>query len=137
MFYGNLAWEGTYSTTLDRLRVLQKRVIRIITKSEPYAHTTPLSYEYRLPDIVNIHLLQVGLFMFLFSKNCYQNPSIQCLTKALRYIVIQPEMLTVIDHTGVEQISGSLQFLIKAQLFGMLFHQIFKVNHLIIHSKLI
>ena len=28
----------------------------------------PFFYEYGLLDIVNIHFLQVGLFMFLFSK---------------------------------------------------------------------
>ena len=38
--------------------VLQKRIIRIIT----------LFYEYGLLNIENIHLLQVGLFMFLFNK---------------------------------------------------------------------
>ena len=48
--------------------VLQKRVIRIITKSEPYVLTTHLFYEYGLLDIMNIHLLRVCLFMFLFSK---------------------------------------------------------------------
>ena len=37
-------------------------------KSEPYSHTTPLFYEYGLLDIVNIHLLQVGLFVVLLNK---------------------------------------------------------------------
>ena len=61
LFYGNLAWRGTYSSTLERLCVLQKRVVRIITKSEPYAHTSPIFHKYGLLDIVNIHSLQVGL----------------------------------------------------------------------------
>ena len=68
LFYGNLAWGGTYPSTLERLCVLQKWVIRIITKSEPYAYTSPIFYKYGLLDIVNIHSLQVGLLMFLFNK---------------------------------------------------------------------
>ena len=84
----------------------KKRVIRIITKSEPYAHTSPIFHKYGLLDIVNIHSLQVGLFMFLFNKKLLLQTiqcSIQCFKKALRYIVTQPEALATVEQTSVEQ----------------------------------
>ena len=68
LYYGNLAWGGTYQTTLDRLCVLQKRIVRIITKSQPYAHTAPLFQQYKILNIANIQLLKTGLFMFAFNK---------------------------------------------------------------------
>ena len=51
-------------SNLRRLNVLQKRIIRIITRSSFDAHTALLFHKYHLLTLDNIHLLQVALFMF-------------------------------------------------------------------------
>ena len=64
LYYGNIIWGSTYASNLNRLKVLQKRIVRIITNSSYDAHTAPLFYSYSLLNLDNIHFLQVGIFMF-------------------------------------------------------------------------
>ena len=64
LYYGNIIWGCTYGTNLERLKVLQKRVIRITTKSKFDAHTEPIFKQNKLLNINNIFKLQAGLFMF-------------------------------------------------------------------------
>ena len=64
LYYGNIVWGCTYETNLRRLIILQKRVVRLITKSKFDAHTAPIFYKYKLFTMSNIYKLQTGLFMF-------------------------------------------------------------------------
>ena len=69
LYYGNIVWGAAYKSNLKRLNVLQKRIIRIITKSRFDAHTSPLFQKYHLLTLDNIHLYQIGLFMFSVHSN--------------------------------------------------------------------
>ena len=69
LYYGNIIWGSAYKSNLRRLKVLQKRVIRIISISSFDAHTAPLFHKYHLLTLDNIHLLQVALFMFSVHYN--------------------------------------------------------------------
>ena len=42
LIYGILVWGYTYQATLHPLVILQKRMIRIITFTNYYEHTSPL-----------------------------------------------------------------------------------------------
>ena len=64
LYYGNIIWGCTYGANLERLKFLQKRVIRIITKSKFDTHTEPIFKQNKLLNINNIFKLQAGLFMF-------------------------------------------------------------------------
>jgi len=64
--YCNISWASNYSTRLDRLMKLQKRAIRVITKSKYYAHTFELFQQVRILNIVKINKLQTGIFMFRY-----------------------------------------------------------------------
>jgi len=64
--YCNISWASNYSTRLDRLVKLQKRAIRVITKSKYYAHTFDLFRQVRILNIVKINILQTGIFMFRY-----------------------------------------------------------------------
>ena len=67
--YGTIVWWGSKNkTTLNRLIVLQKRIIRVITKSCFDAPSAPLLYEHNFLNITNIYMLHTGLFMFYFKK---------------------------------------------------------------------
>ena len=67
-FYCNLVWASTYRTNLARLVILQKRVVRTIGKSQFYAHTDPISKNLGILKFHDIHLLQLGLFMYSFQN---------------------------------------------------------------------
>ena len=66
--YGTIVWGSTYKTTLNRLVVLRKRIIRVITKSCFDAPSAPLFYEHNFLNLSNIYMLQIGLFMFSFKN---------------------------------------------------------------------
>ena len=65
-FYCNLVWASTYRTKLSRLVILQKRVVRIIAKTQCYAHTDPIFKNLGILKFYDIHLLQLGLFMYSY-----------------------------------------------------------------------
>lgn len=78
LIYGNLIWSGTSATYLQKLILLQKRVIRIITKSNYLAHSTPLFYStqiLKLPDIYK-YFLALHSFKLIQSNNYAQTNQI-------------------------------------------------------------
>ena len=63
-FNCNLVWASTYKSNLLRLEILQKRVVRTIAKTDPYAHTDPIFRNLGILKFQDMHLLQLGLFMY-------------------------------------------------------------------------
>ena len=63
-YYCNIVWASTYKTNLRRLVILQKRIIRIINKAHFHAHTDPIFKELGILKFNDIHLLQLGQFMY-------------------------------------------------------------------------
>ena len=66
--YGTIVWGFRYKTTSNRLVVVQKRIIRVITKSCFDTSSAPLFYEHNFLNLSDIYVLQIGLFMFSFKK---------------------------------------------------------------------
>ena len=66
-YYCNLVWRSTYKSNLKRFPILQKRAIRIISRSGCDAHTDPVFEEFKFLKITSIYLLQLGKFMYSFS----------------------------------------------------------------------
>ena len=66
--YCSLVWSSTYPTNLSRLVVLQKRVVRIINKSDFLAHTSPIFKELHLLKLQDIRILQICQFMFSYES---------------------------------------------------------------------
>ncbi len=77
LHYCILVWGSTYQSYLERVVLLQKRVIRIINKKEYDAHTSPLFKESMILKLNDIYLFCLGKFMYLTSKNslppCFKN----------------------------------------------------------------
>ena len=67
--YCILAWGSTYPTHLRRLVLLQKRIIRIISKKGFDAHTNPLFKSLMILKLEDIYSLYLGKFMFSLKKN--------------------------------------------------------------------
>ena len=62
--YCNLAWGNSTLTEINKLLLLQKKVIRIISNSSYAAHTNPLFHDYELLKAQDINQFQSAVFMF-------------------------------------------------------------------------
>ena len=62
--YCNHVWGNTYQTNLDRLMIIKKKLIRIITGSPYRAHTEPLFYANRILNVYDLNVNVVGVFMY-------------------------------------------------------------------------
>ena len=79
LYNGGIVWYSTYQTNLYRLKILQKRIIRIITKSKYDAHTVPLFYEYKLLRVDDIYSLQQ--FMYSIENKLLPNSFLNIFVK--------------------------------------------------------
>lgn len=66
--YGLLAWGNASQVLIDKLLLLQKRVLRIICHTNFLAHTDPLFFDNKILKIKDLYLLQLGQFMLNFKK---------------------------------------------------------------------
>ena len=66
--YCTLLWANTYSTCLNKLRILQKKAIQIITQSHYLAHTDPLFSKLKLLKLDDLYKHQLGIYMYKSTK---------------------------------------------------------------------
>ena len=85
-------WGGTFPTHLNRLTILQKRIIRIITGSEYLAHTNDLFYNNSLLKLPEIYEYFVLIYMF---KNLNTFPTFQTSTRTSDNLRIDFHRLSV------------------------------------------
>lgn len=64
LYYCTPIWCNTYPTHLLPLFRLQKKIIRIITNSDYFAHTQPLFKETNSLKLFDINKLQIGIYMY-------------------------------------------------------------------------
>jgi len=74
--YCCIAWGGAAKTPLSSIMKLQKKGIRIITRSKYNAHTSPLFLKLKKLNVFDIHKLQIAKFMYLL-VNSTQNITMQ------------------------------------------------------------
>ena len=67
--YCNFIWSSTYNIHLQSLQILQKRAIRVITKSPYNFHTKPLFIHNNLLNIKQIKFKQTCEFVYMFHNN--------------------------------------------------------------------
>ena len=72
--YCILVWGSTYSSNLNRIALLQKRVVRIINKEKFDVHTDPIFKELKILTLDDIYLFHLGKFMYLFQNNLLPRP---------------------------------------------------------------
>ena len=69
LYYCTPIWCNTYPTHLLPLFRLQKKIIRIITNSDYFAHTQPLFQETKSLKLFDINKLQISTYMYKKVKN--------------------------------------------------------------------
>lgn len=62
--YCNLIWMNTYPTDLLPIIKLQKRIIRIVTKSDFLAHTHPLFIQTKILSIEKLRKMSLAIYCF-------------------------------------------------------------------------
>ena len=68
LFYCMSVWASTYPSKLRRLITLQKRVVRIISRSAFNAHTDTLFKNLKILNFEDIYKLQLGKFMYQYKS---------------------------------------------------------------------
>ena len=66
---GILAWGNANKSDLNRLFLIQKKAIRIVTNSGFRSHTNALFLENNILKISDLYLFQLGQFMFKLNRN--------------------------------------------------------------------
>ena len=69
--YCNVAWSSTYCSNLNCIYLLQKRLVRLITKAHYLANTTPLFSLFKVLDIFSINSFSVATFMYSYHHNLF------------------------------------------------------------------
>ena len=64
--YCIIVWGSTYPTNLNRIILLQKRIIRILDKQPFDAHTDPLFIKLKILKFDWIYLYHLGKFMYQY-----------------------------------------------------------------------
>ena len=73
-------WGDTYDCYIDPIYKLQKKTLRIITRSNVREHSSPLFEKFKLLDVERIHIYKIGLTMFKVSHKCVPNVFAQLFT---------------------------------------------------------
>ena len=69
MTYGVVVWGSTFENLLNPVRVAQKEVLRVMTFSDPTAHSSPLSYDLKILKLDDLHQLSISVFVYECQKN--------------------------------------------------------------------
>ena len=117
IFYCNLVWASTYKSNLVRLEILQKRVVRTIAKTDLYAHTDPIFRNLGILKFHDMHLLQLGLFMYSHQNRTLPLNLIINSPYRKKFIRIIQETLIYIVCLSVELTSNNFPFFTKGLNF--------------------
>ncbi len=72
--YGLMLWGSASKTILNKIIVMQKKAIRLITGSHYNAHTTPLFTELKVLKFEDMYDLQLSKFIFCLYQNNIPKP---------------------------------------------------------------
>ena len=99
ILYANLAWGGTYATNLNSLIVLQKKIIRIISNSDFYAHCNPLFVSNKILKIPDVFKFQLALYGFKSPNLVESNISHSYNTRTRNLCQPAFQRLTICQHS--------------------------------------
>ena len=97
-------WGSTYQSNLKHLINLQKRVIRIISRSSFHAHANPIFVSLRSVKFEDIIKPQIGKVMYL-NKNgllpgSFNSMTCFCLTVTYIHITLEVRMPSICPTVG-------------------------------------
>ena len=137
--YCNHVWGNNYKTVLEKLMLVQKKIIRIITCSPYRAHTEPLFVANQLLTVYDINVYTVGIFMYntitsdeptLFTSFFIQNDDVhEHATRTAQNLHLPPWRINIrkfnIRYNGAI-VWNSLPAYIKQSQSLMIFKRVFR-----------
>ena len=79
--YCNIIWSSTYPSSLNRILLLQKRIIRIVANADYLSHTKPLFKNLKILDIFNLNTFSIVCFMFQYHNGLLPSPFLNIFLK--------------------------------------------------------
>ena len=67
--YCNHVWGNNYASPLEKIKIIQKRLVRTIICSHYRAHTEPLFYANKLLNVCDINSYTICIFMYQFGRH--------------------------------------------------------------------
>lgn len=95
-------WCSTYPTHLLPLFRLQKKIIRIITNSDYFAHTQPLFKEHNIFQLFDINELQIASYIYKCiqsNDNTILHYQHNYMTRTRDNLLIPIQSLTIYQHS--------------------------------------
>ena len=89
--YCTSVWGSTYPSNLNRLVLLQKRIVRILAKVPFDAHTDPIFKEFQLLKFEDINLFQLGYLCTSIQMIYFQKNLTTCSRELMRFIITTRE----------------------------------------------
>ena len=71
--YCNIAWGHAFQIHINRIFLLQKKAMRIVTHSSYLSHSGPLFSSSKVLNIMDLNKLNIALFMFCYKQNLLPN----------------------------------------------------------------
>ena len=110
-YQSNIVWASTYKTSLRPVVILQKRTIRIINKSHFNAYKDPIFKDLSILKFNDIHLLQLGQFMYFCKNSFYLQGLITISLKAINStLTIQEILRSTVYRIVVKTLRSSRPF---------------------------
>ena len=72
--YCNIIWASTFTSHLEPLYLIQKKIVRIISFSSPRTHTKPLFLKLKFLPVHSIFKFQISCFVFSHINNLLPTP---------------------------------------------------------------
>ena len=79
--YGILATGNASKSQLGRVYLLQKKIVRIISKNGFYSHTNPIFYANKILKVDDLFYFQLGQFMYKYNTKELPNIFFNLFTK--------------------------------------------------------
>ena len=72
--YGISLWGSTHTNYINKITILQKKAIRIISNAQYNDHTNPLFKKHEILKLSDIHNHKLGKYMYQLVKNILPDP---------------------------------------------------------------
>ncbi len=103
--YCIIIWGNTYKTYINKLFILQKKVVRIITNSEFSAHSAPLFRKRNIMNVKELYQYFVGLFVY---KSIHNELPASCCKLFHRNMNMSANLRSVYRKKKICQLSSEI-----------------------------
>ncbi len=128
IIYGITLWGNTYNVHLNKIIILQKKIVRVITNSEYNAHSEPLFKMLHVMKETDIYKLQVVKFVFSYITHCLptslmdiftsmDNPNLHYTRQVKAYKLKLPKARTTVSTRNITNMGPKIWNSVPAHMY--------------------